>query len=50
MFKREEHAMDMQGKREELRNKAIGSKIDLVGKIVTMKGNNDSTGRNTERD
>lgn len=50
MFKREEHAMDMQGKREELRNKAIGSKIDLVGKIVTMKGKNDSTGRNTERD
>ena len=52
MFKREEHAMDMQGKREELRNKAISSKIDLVGKIAhaAMKGNNDSTGRNTERD
>ncbi|OPZ45309.1 MAG: hypothetical protein BWY95_01997 [Bacteroidetes bacterium ADurb.BinA104] len=49
MFKREEHAMDMQGKQQELRNKTIGSKIDLVGKIVTMKGKNDTTGRNTER-
>ena len=49
MFKRKEEQMDMQGKQQELRNKTIGSQIDLVGKIVTMKGKNDTTGRNTER-